>query len=369
MTQQTNNHFVGRYVTDIVDAAVAGMVSRQHVILIGAPGCGKTVIARDAVNKMSDGRFSFLRLALGTSPDEVQGPYDPAKFLAGELSRNVEGTPYDPENEAVIIDEISRGNDAVFDQLIDTLDRFDTDRQPPVISTANFAPKGERAEALRSRLSLWVWVNPGDVDVTNVALANMNGHRPTLNDQTHPLPDPETVEKVRNAHPGPDAQRAVVTVLEDIADMAREQNRGLSHRLVSQWAQILFRMSVLITGDENFTTVPPQAVKVLRFCYPNTTQQEAADWEEIIRAVADIVETAVEDVLASSLTRFQTVAEIEDPDVRIEKVTELGMFMVEKQKELKALGDDPRIKGAEETLSDWFRMASLGQKPTWTPGQ
>lgn len=363
----SQNHFAGRYVDNIVDAVVAGMVSRQHVILIGAPGCGKTVIARDAVNHMSEGRFSFTRLALGTPPDEIQGAYDPAQFLKGKLVRSVEGTPYDPNNRAVFIDEISRGNDAVFDQLIDTLDRFDTDDQPPVISTANFSPKGERAEALRSRLSLWVWVNPDEVDVTQVALANMNGHRPTLNSETHPLPDWETVQMVRESVPGPNAQRAVTETLENIAELAREKDRYLTHRLVSQWAQVLYRMSVLETGDPDFSSVPPRAINVLRFCYPNTTRQEATDWEEIIRAVADIVETVIEDVLLSSLSRFQKVAEIEDPDLRFEEVSNLGVFMVDKQKELKALGsDDPRIGEALQTISNWFSMASMGQRPEWT---
>src|SRR5690242_814644 len=58
---------------DEVDCVLTALVAQEHVLLVGPPGCAKSLLLDGLMNWMSGKRFTVL-LNKFTSPEEVLGP-------------------------------------------------------------------------------------------------------------------------------------------------------------------------------------------------------------------------------------------------------------------------------------------------------
>lgn len=358
-----SQNFTGKYVDDIAKVLIASAVSGANAILIGAPGWGKTAISRQAAEKMSKGAYSFTRVDPSTPPEAIMGAYNPAAILDGRLERVTEGTPYDPNCQIGIIDEIFRGSDVLFDAALDTLDRQDTQYAPPIWSTANFVATGTRVEALIDRIGLWLWIKPGVVDVSSIALSHLtNGGRPAL---SHALPSSEDILEVRRAVATESAAKVVIEALEALSEEAAKEGRRPHPRRVAQWAKILFSYSMYLSGSNDFASLPKGSLDILRYAWPCTTAQEAATWASIAGAAVDPVATAIETALLSAYNEFKRVSQIKDQSERATESARLGDVSLKAQQMLKALNaDDPRIPEALGQIDDWFANAVRGREVT-----
>lgn len=357
--------FVGGYVADLRDALVASALSGQHAIVLGAPGWGKTAIARSLAKSIAgDGAWTFTRLDPSTPPEQVKGAFDPAALLNGKLERVVAGTPYDPVARVSILDEVFRANDVVFDTCLDVLDRMDAhpDQAAVVWGTANFVAQGERVEALIDRFGLWLWLKPDVLDVAAIAGAHLNG----AHELSVPggIPDWTDVVNVRKATPGAKARRAVAELLDTLAQEASAQGRRPHPRRVTQWSKLVYRLGVYDTGQADFSTVPEIASRALRWAWPMPAAEEAESWAQIAAGVIDAVGSAIEGALAQAIVKFREVAGIADQAQRMGRMGELGALLASAQATLKQVGgDDPRVAEASARLTEWFAMAARGESP------
>ncbi|HLF28193.1 MAG TPA: AAA family ATPase [Anaerolineae bacterium] len=364
-TPAASPSFVGGYVTDLRDVLVASALSGQHAVVLGAPGWGKTAIARSLAKSIAgDGAWTFNRLDPSTPPEAVRGAYDPAALLNGQLSRVVTGTPYDVSARVSILDEVFRANDVVFDACLDVLDRMDAnpDQAAVVWSTANFVARGERVEALIDRFGLWLWLQPDTLDVAALVgaqLSSVNG----LN-VSGGLPDWKDVESVRQARPGDKAKHAVAELLETLALEATAQGRRPHPRRVTQWSKLVYRLGVYDTGQADFSAVPDVASRALRWAWPMPASEEAESWAQIAAGVVDAVGSAIEGALAQAVVKFREVAGISDQAQRMGRMGELGALLANAQATLKQVGDDdPRVAEASARLTEWFAAAARGEMP------
>lgn len=335
--------FVGSYVDDVVEVLIASVLSRSHAILIGAPGWGKTAISRQAALRMSGGDFSLVRVDPSTPPEKLLGAYDPAALLDGRLQRVTENTPYDQDCQIGIIDELFRASDVLFDVALDTLDRLDTAEAPPMWATANFVATGTRVEALIDRIGLWLWIKPTVLDLNKIASAHLlNGGRPEL---MQAIPDRKTVEEIRQATPTENALNAVLEVLGNLNEEAAREGRRAHPRRVAQWSKILFSYAMYKTGSNDFTAVPPEAMRIMRYAWPCTTAQDAATWANIASSAIDPVATAIEEAFKILKPELDRISEIEDTATRATQSSALGEAALNAKNMLKALAtNDPRIK-------------------------
>lgn len=355
--------FVGSYVSQVVDVTTAALLSRQNAIVLGAPGHGKTAISRSFAEQVTGGQYSFTRIDPSTPPDVVRGPWNPAAMMESppRLERMVQGTPYDPAVRLALIDEIGRGNEATFDALLDTLDRLDSLDAPPVIATSNFVPTSERTAALIDRFGLWLWVSSESLDLPSLVAAQLNGGgRPQVDSSG--LPTWADVEDVRSAVPGPDAIAAIGQLIGDLSHEAEQQGRKPHPRRVAQWTHVLYRVGVWHTGSADFSVVPDQAAKLLRYMWPAVTPEEQATWAQIAGSVVDVLGAAIEEAMATLVGDLNAIAAA-SPRERSTMVMSMTGKMQKLQTDLEALAgeDNPRVSEAVEKMNGWLSQVMMGR--------
>lgn len=360
-TQSTPAYFVGSYVQKMTDVLIASLVSGQNVIILGAPGVGKTTITRSFGNIVLNSLYSSIEFEPSTPPERVFGLYDPKAIIqSGEFVRVTKQTAYDPDVLAVHMDEIGRANEATFDALIHALARQDVPNPPPAWGTSNFMPTKERTAALIDRFALWIWLEPDTIDIEAVAMANMLGIKPVVDPST--VPTFQQVQEVWNTVPTDRAMKAVAAAAKLLGNEAQKEGRYVHNRRVAQWSQILLRLSIFYAGTGDFAVVPDKALKILRYCWPATTPQEAASWATIAGSVTDPVGEAIENAKATVLKKMKDVASMK-PNERTAQIQGLGKVMQNAQDTMIALaGDaDPRVGEAVTQMNTWLSNLLQGK--------
>src|SRR4030067_2209479 len=73
--------FQGAYIGDIRDCWIASALSGHHVILLSAPGWGKTNVAVEVAKAISGDNYVFIGLDSTTPPEAISGMIDPAPIF------------------------------------------------------------------------------------------------------------------------------------------------------------------------------------------------------------------------------------------------------------------------------------------------
>lgn len=360
----SNNHFVGSYVGDLRDVMIAAAVSGQNVMLMGAPGYGKTAVSLDVAARAAGDKFAFVRLDPTTPVDAVAGAFDPAAMLDGRIERVTDGTPYEPGTRIVILDELFRASEPMFDKLLDVADRKDLPRgeRPVVIGTSNFAVENDRTEALIDRFAIWYWVDASDVDISAVMRAQFAANGEPTTPGTVPTWD--EIETVRGFSPSESTVDVVIRWVENLRAVCEPEGYHLHPRRANQWRELVYRVSAYEYGAADFDSVSPMAARIMRFAWSNMTPTAAGEWATIVAATVDAVGAAVDEIISESVVRFRNVAAM-PPSQRNAALVELGTFNVSKQETLRELarnhGDDPRIDAAIANITAWFGLAASGR--------
>jgi MoxR-like ATPase len=100
---------------DEIDLALTALVAREHLLLVGPPGCGKSLLLDSLLSWIECRRFSIL-LTKFTTPEEVVGPIA-LSALKEDRYRRVT-TNRLPEAELAFIDEIWKASSAILNTLL-----------------------------------------------------------------------------------------------------------------------------------------------------------------------------------------------------------------------------------------------------------
>lgn len=368
-----NNYFVGSYVTQVRDAMIASLASGQNLQIIGAPGGGKTSMSRAMASRMLDGSgrpFSLTRISPAMQLSKLTGHVDGERLLEnGEYFIDLEGTPYQDGNMIAVLDELWRGSDPVFDEALIIMDREELDiaDRPVTWITANFMVDNERTQATIDRIGLCLWV-PAKVSAAG-KLA-----RTTLASRGRPempgkIPTWGAIQMARLADPSDDAMDAVVAVVDALAAEAVAAGRNINQRIVTIWANVLFRVSALYHGSGDFKEVHKKAIAALALAWPSITAADAAEWRGVVRSITNSAGMAAEAKLAQYVGDFQRVSALTDAGERNKEAVKLGLKLAEAQAELQALGADlPEVAQAASLLNTWFQHAVTGKQFEWDGG-
>lgn len=347
--------FSGSYVEDFKRVTEAALLAELNALFISPSGWGKTAIMSNLADHYAPS--FFIELDPSTPPDAVRGPYNPAAFLNGKMERITQNTPFDPAVNVAFLDEVGRAGESMFDALLSVLGGRDT--RCTVIASTNFMPTGTRQAAFVDRFALWAWVIPQSLNIEEVALANMRGKFPKLDMKG--MPNTTEIEEIRKADVGPNAEKAVLRLLNDL-DIALQQNgRSVNPRRISQWSRLLTRHSMWVTGKTDFHEVPQETARLLRFAYPMVDDKEWASWGEISASVIDVVGSAIEAVLAEA---YNTMKSITYNATDIAGAQKFFSIVASANANLAQISspDDERVQKATAQIGEWFAQISQGKK-------
>lgn len=379
--------FVGHYVEELRDAVYASAASGLHLQAIGKPGTGKTAIIHATLKAIYGDKMVFTRFNPSTPVEKVEGFLDFAALMkeTPEWIVKTEGTPYDPDCEAWMADEVYRSNMAVLDKLIDSLDRWDIDplNSALVIATANFLPKDERAEALLDRFGLTYWLKTnGDFTTKDVAMARMkaNNQRLEVPGLTTQSERDDVAKAIKFARTVTFTERACEVVANTVKEITRVAEEGLTdaegnavrvfgpinNRRATYWADMLSRTTALYSGTGDFDQIHPKALESLSFAWTSRSQEEADDWRTLMGNVVDPIQSAINAALKAT---YETMAERAQGRNAADVANELGKIVIVAADNIKHFvgDDDPRYKqfilDLQLHVAEYIREAQNVSKP------
>ncbi|NPA99511.1 MAG: AAA domain-containing protein [Crenarchaeota archaeon] len=159
--------FVGR--EEEARVIALGIITGEHVVLIGEPGTCKSALARRAADLINAKFFKYL-LTKFTEPDELFGPLDINALKQGRYVRITRNKL--PEAEIAFIDEIFNANSAILNMFLTIMnerilyDGYSEIKVPlwTMIAASNNVPDEPELQALYDRFLYRHFVMPVSED-------------------------------------------------------------------------------------------------------------------------------------------------------------------------------------------------------------
>jgi MoxR-like ATPase len=210
---------------DEIDLVLTALIAREHLLLVGPPGCGKSLLLDSVLSWMHGTRFSIL-LTKFTTPEEVVGPISIHALKEDRYRRVTAGRL--PEAELAFIDEIWKASSAILNTLLRMLNEraFENDGVfAPVplrlcVAASNEWPSPETGQELTALLDRFLFRK------TVRPILSMSGRRKLLWTRDHAarLSTTITADEVDAAHAAAqalpwsdDAVEAIELILRELA--------------------------------------------------------------------------------------------------------------------------------------------------------
>ncbi|MBO0800910.1 MAG: AAA family ATPase, partial [Blastocatellia bacterium] len=150
---------------EVIRASLVALLSRQHLVVLGPPGTGKSALVTSLAERVSSPNgaglrnFSYLMTRF-TTPEELFGPVSVSGLKHDEYRRITSGKLV--EAELVFLDEIFKAGSAILNALLKIANERvfhngGQEMQLPLISlfgASNEMPQGNELEALWDRFLL-----------------------------------------------------------------------------------------------------------------------------------------------------------------------------------------------------------------------
>lgn len=183
-----NNLFVNR--KHIIDDMFLAIVSKQHMVMIGEPGVGKSALVNDLTSRIVKGNVFSWQLNKTTDPSEIFGPFSIKSMENDSFARKTDGTLVDAH--IAYLDEVFKANSAVLNSLLQTMNErtFNNDGQVvkcPLISI--FASSNEwgddsNLEAFTDRFIFKHHIKYlNNKDLKKLIMLKINGAKPKFQDK------------------------------------------------------------------------------------------------------------------------------------------------------------------------------------------
>jgi MoxR-like ATPase len=146
---------------EVIEGLLVAMIARQHALLIGPPGTGKSALVSDLTKRITGANYFQWLLTRFSTPEEVFGPVSLKELEHGIYKRNTHEKL--PEAHTSFLDEIFKANSAILNALLTLINEriFYNDGAPvqaplmSLIGSSNEYPEeGEGLEALFDRFLL-----------------------------------------------------------------------------------------------------------------------------------------------------------------------------------------------------------------------
>src|SRR5215207_2644360 len=100
---------------DEIDLALTALLAGEHLLLVGPPGCAKSLLLDSLLSWTGGSKFSIL-LTKFTTPEELCGPISLSALKADRYVRVTTGKL--PEAEFAFLDEIFKASSAILNTML-----------------------------------------------------------------------------------------------------------------------------------------------------------------------------------------------------------------------------------------------------------
>lgn len=101
-----------------IDLCLTALIAGEHILLVGPPGTGKSLLA-DSVRDLIDGNLFSILLTKFTTPEEVCGPISLAGLKADRYRRIIDAKL--PTAHVAFLDEIFKASSAILNTMLTLL--------------------------------------------------------------------------------------------------------------------------------------------------------------------------------------------------------------------------------------------------------
>ena len=314
------------------------LVSRQNVLMVGPPGCGKTLLADKFAGATRLNYFS-TELSNFSTPEQIFGGLNMKWYMeTGKQCRDTEG--YLPWADIALLDEIARASESCLDSMLKALDNSRQFRDGgktvtiplmTAIGAANHWIEGDHLDALddrfvlrfgveevldtdlrrqirkrRKKMSVGCSLSPEDISVLQEACFGVE-----IPDSMHDMVDLVEVSLMENLGRMPSSRR-MNAAMDAICASA-----VLEGRATAEAEDLLVMEHILWRKPEDEATVRKTVVECV-FADKAKAEQLYGEWlvdfEEIVKANSGIsnVPTSAVEGLAQSINKIgEVVAELD----------------------------------------------------------
>jgi len=111
---EMNDKFIERQ--DVIRGSMNALLSRKNVLVLGAPGTSKSMLARELCSRIINSKYYWYLLTKFTTPEELFGPFS-MKALKGDAYKRITENRL-PEADIAFLDEIYKGSSAIANTLL-----------------------------------------------------------------------------------------------------------------------------------------------------------------------------------------------------------------------------------------------------------
>lgn len=325
---------------------------------------GKTSIGKHALNQVFGVEHTMV---LACSPSltraAVHGYANPVYQLTSDDRKHevqswiTEGAPVNPNIFACILDELNRAGAVLNDELIHaTHDEFSGWR-PVYFGTLNWLTLDQRTLPLFDRFAFCHHFKEHDFDIEQT-LSNAAVRTWTFN-----VPSYADVMKVRAwTLEFMEAQEeellnykafgAIMKFLKEVSRQMIQKKLNWNRRRVTQWKEILYSVGAYYSNAPDFETFPAEVFEVMKFAYPSQSPEEQLRWQEIVVALVNVEQTAIDEFVNNILAQYSDLVAKYGGTKKLAEnrtaiTTEIGSMLQDQITELKEqFGETPEVKSA-----------------------
>ena len=337
-----------------VDLVLTALLANEHVLLVGPPGCGKSLLLDAVMNWMSARRFSIL-LTKFTTVEEVMGPVSLTALKADRYRRVTAGRL--PEAEVCFVDEIWKASSAILNTLLKVLNErvFENDGEAikvPLklcVAASNEWPSpdsGKELSALLDRFLFRKGVRPIGSQAGRQRLLWHRDHIPRLSTTI-------TAAEVDRAHAevaavpwSKDAKDALETILRELTREGVVPGDRRQYKTVTAVQAFAY----LSGADE----VQPEHLDVAQHCLWDDPQEQPQMTAQVIARIANPTGMRVTQLLleVESVLAATDVRNLADAAKAAAKLGEID-------RQLSGLSGNGRLEKARAYLKDQLRKLKL----------